>query len=126
MKFPWSQYTFKGTTACTAISSFGAANFADGFAPTDVEERLRLLTAAGSALWSNHHRRSQSVQEVMDAEPFFKTYATTAWQCGPGEGQLPFRELLRQPEFEARNWGAVVTDGISSVSVGRNGSTWCR
>ena len=124
--FSWSQYTYGGSTACTAISAFGAASFADGFAPPDVESRLRLLTQAGCALWSKQHHRSQSVQEILDVEPFFSSsYDTTSWQCGPKEYQLTLTALLAQPEFASPHWGAVVTDGVGSVSVGRNGGTYC-
>lgn len=124
--FSWSQHTYGGSTACTAISAFGAASFADGFAPSDVEERLRLLTQAGCALWSRQHRRSQSVQEILDVEPFFSSsYESTSWQCGPKEYQMTLTALLAEPEFKSLHWGAVVTDGVSSVSIGRNGGTYC-
>ena len=122
--YDWSQYTYGGHSACTAIATFCAASFADGFDPPVMETRLQTLTKAGCALWADHHHRSQSVQEVVDSEPFFTNYKLCSWQCGPREGQLPLAKLLSSEEFGAHgNWGAVVTGGGTSVAIGCNGAT---
>ena len=121
MRYGWSQYSYDGNSACTAIATFCAASFADGFAPRDTEERLKTLTAAGCKLWADHHRRSQSVQEVVASEPFFANYKRCSWQCGDHPGAITLAELLAAPEFGAENWGAVLTGGGSSIAIGRNG-----
>tara|TARA_B100000787_G_scaffold165005_1_gene148373 strand:- start:3621 stop:4154 length:534 start_codon:yes stop_codon:yes gene_type:complete len=132
-RFDFSQNTFGGSLACTAVATCTACAFADD----DVEhEKFRTYCEVGTRMWRAISPTTISVQQILDHYTFFnETYEIESYQSCLREDDdedgkfIPIHDLLatvrREMDEKARKtFGMVFTDGASSFACGYKGGKW--
>lgn len=125
--FPFSQSTFGGHLACTAVATLSAC----GFAETQCSHNsFKTYCRAGSQVWQTISTQTISVDDILQHFPFFKeTYEIESFQCCVQESDkedtkyIPLQSLLALVQAKSQSVGMVFTDGTSSFSVGKTGSS---
>ena len=126
-RFPFSQTTFGGTLACTAIATLSASGFAEGkHSSADCETYCR----AGSRVWKSISNQTISVNDILLRYDFFReTYDIESFQCcvedsgTENDKYMSLRQLLLDVQKHA-SVGMVFTDGAASFAAGRDNSLW--
>lgn len=135
-KFAFSQNSFDGWLACTAIATCAACGFADNEASL---EKYRTYCDIGSQMWKSISSSTISVQQVLDHYVFFNnTYKVESYQCclqnNLGEDNPKFISLkilmntavneLGSIGSGSDSFGMVFTDGAASFACGYKNRKW--
>lgn len=134
VRFDYSQSTFGGSLACTAIATLSACGIAEGQVSHD---SFRSYCSAGSQMWKRISNQKIAVYDVLNQFPFFQeTYDIESYQCSVdtkqtqqeqhNSGLIPVTTLLEQVQKDHPHTaiGLVFTDGCASFSAGCTSDTW--
>lgn len=122
-QFEFSQNTFGGALACTAIATLSACGFADN---EIAEDKFKTYCSVGSQMWRAISTNTISVHEVLNKYSFFnENYTVESYQCCVAdtmndEGKyITLKKMLSLFNDELKGpRGAVFTDGIVSFAIG--------
>lgn len=128
-RFDFSQNTFGGSLACTAVATLSACAFADGEVTMDDFEKF---CRVGSKIWKQvSDFNTLSAQQIITQYDFFNdTYKIESYQGYTKteiEGRISLKCLLDTVCNENRDknsFGIVMTDGGVSFSIGQLDNKW--
>ena len=131
-RFNFSQNTFGGSLACTAVATCAACAFADD----DVAlPKFRTYCEVGSKMWKAISESNISVQQILDHYRFFnETYDIESYQSCLREEDSEdgkfislhhlFDTVRKELGAKANTFGMVFTDGAASFACGYKGGKW--
>ena len=128
-RFEFSQNTFGGSLACTAVATLAACGFADGSVTMeDFEKYCRI----GSKIWKQTSGwNTMDAEQIINHYDFFKdTYTIESYQSYTSTeraGLISITKLLEtlvQENHSKESFGIVMTDGGVSFAVGHLDGKW--
>ena len=121
--FDYSQNTFGGTLACTAVATLTACGFADNEVSFD---KFRTYCCVGSKMWNDISTSPISVERILCTYAFFRSnydiesYRSCVDNTTVDTGSsIPLAQMLDAVHGELvgrGSYGMVFTDGSASLS----------